>query len=215
MEEWRIIYFAKALDCSFPILQALHCNTQAYADYWVKSWDTESCTNLKLFSKTVAIIGKRATGKSSLVRALASLSPSNDILFLTQYNVEGEVNEILEKPKFNRTIILEDFDASNFHQTLAVRNLFFHVVRSESCRLILTTQYSRVISKFQFDCYFIGRLPAGECVRMQQFLNFPIKTPTTKLNYWMKTMSHLKFGQWFFGQIHPDRKYGIVTQFFI
>lgn len=216
MEEWRTIYFVKAFECSFPILEALHYNAQQYPEYYLQDMIPHkfASTNMDLAAKTMLIIGKRAMGKSSLVNSLVVMTP-NELQYLEKDNLSRFTQEITQNPLLKLTFVLEGLEGLeqfNGHQKIALRNLFFRVRHSKYCRIIITVQYvDATFTTLPFECYFLGRLNERDCCKMQQFLNFPIKNQDIKLDYWMRTISQLKLGQWFLGEIYPNRKYGILN----
>lgn len=219
MEEWRMIYFAKAFECSFPVLESLHYSSPNYVRYSISDKGTANrlfaVTDMPLSYGSFLIVGKAATGKTSLCKALVETTQLLTVRYLQAWynsSLSHELEELLQADIDNYVIVLDgvDYFRLTHNQRIMIQELFLRI-RKFKCRLIVTAGDLHHWKHLSFDWYILSRCLSGDAGHLPHITNFPIKCPITNYNAVINLLLSLAPHEWFIVQNSSnDRKYSIL-----
>lgn len=197
MEEWRMIYFARALNCSVPVLEALHRHSLGYAHYPAESFNVTA--------KTILIVGipRQASSylASLLIRNSNHLIQSWDLL---KWYVHKNTFE-------NQTILLDlTTDSLDSYPEKFWQHVIQKISKTTHGQVIVTVPYfldTPVQLRDKFQCYITDHLLSNEHTLLNH-LSFPLKGKNPKPNSWLVALDRLRYKpHWFLVQNQPEKRY--------
>jgi nucleoside-triphosphatase THEP1 len=179
-DPWFTVYFALGLDCSIPVLEALHYNA------WLGGLSLETFGGLD--AKVIAIVGRRCSGKTVLVHRLAKHLSWDNIYNVTPKDIPVIARSLLS----NTTVVFDDIGPFTFlaADTGPLLNNIYHATNG---RIIFVCQYFKDIPvslRSRIDCCILGRLDSYERASPCRHID-SLKNPDLGQYQWFVAAPHI------------------------